>query len=577
MPWALPDGVSRNLMTFTQVKKAPGRWKFALSATICTAVAVLTVSSFAGLKVGLLGTTGAFIGLVAPDRPPRARIPILTGMIAFYIVAIAIGALTGGMPVLLTISLTVIAMIAVLGYNTLVADPPGAMFLILGPAIASYVGQRLPLHEIVLVCGCAAVVACVVSLLITVIRGVHPERDAVEVAQESVDAYLAAGPETSARELGALRDEAYTAVISGGIVLEDAVGREPRRKEWRRLNARLRRLHVALVRQILQRSIPQAKVAVRTMEQRRYLGRPKTQYLVRWGFSRSSLPWLAARRIGAAILLTCVIAYGLHVEQPYWAVMTTALVMSLNTDRLSLTHRAAQRLAGTIVGILLFFAVHSLHPNEYVTFVIVMLCVFLVQWTAAINYAIAAMFVTPMALLITSTSRPTANIDTLVRDRIVDTAIGAFASIVIIWLTGRRAPIMLARRQFRRGLRSLERVLVLAASGRWATDAGFEARRDLAFEQLQCAHILSLAQTDLPTQMKDWDLVERQFNEATYLVLAACWTDDPRRYLRLERMAAALQQIFADLPPINTRQIDAVALADRLRAMLRIGLSRPAR
>lgn len=578
MAWGLPETVSRHLLTFTEVKSVPGRWKFALSAMVCTAVAIAVVAGFVGIKLALLGTTGAFIGLVAPDRPARSRIPILLGMIAFYAVSVTIGALTGDSPVLLTISLTAIAMIAVLGYNTLVAEPPGAMFLILGPAIASYVGQTVPLGTLVGVCVGAAIVACAVSLVINAIRRIHPEQDAVEEAEEAVGAFLAADTTTiDPREYGALRDTAYASVISGGIVLEDAVGREPRRREWRRLNARLRYLHAQVVRRILARSIPHAKVAVRAMEQRRYLGRPKAEYLLRWGVSRSSLPWLASRRIGAAVLLTCVIAYGLHVSQPYWAVMTTALVMSLNADRLALTHRAAQRLAGTVVGILLFFAVHSLHPDEYASLAIVLLCVFLVQWTAPINYAIAAVFVTPMALLISTTARPSAHVSTLVQDRILDTTIGAFASIVIIWLTGRRAPIRLTRRQFRRGLRSLERVLVLAADGRWNDDSGFEARRDLAFEQLQCAHVLRLAQSDLPSQLKDWDRIERQFNEATYLLLAACWTDDPRKYLQLDRMAAYLQQIFADLPPINTRPIDAGALADRLRTMLRVGLSRPAR
>lgn len=578
MAWALPDTVSRHLLTFTEVKPAPGRWKFALSACVCAALAVGVIALFTGIGVALLGTTGAFIGLVAPDRPARSRVPILLGMIAFYAVSTTVGALTGDSPLLLTISLTAIAMIAVLGYNTLVAEPPGAMFLILGPAIASYVGQTMPLTELIGVCVGAAAIASAVSLAINALRGIHPEQDAVDQAQTAVEAYLTADTAgADPQQVNELRDAAYAAVISGGIVLEDAVGREPRRTEWRRLNARLRKLHGQVVRRILQRSIPHAKVTVRAMEQRRYLGRPKAEYVLRWGLSRSSLPWLAARRIGAAVLLTCVIAYGLHVSQPYWAVMTTALVMSLNADRLALTHRAAQRLAGTIVGILLFFGIHQLHPGEYLSLAIVLLCVFLVQWTAPINYAIAALFVTPMALLISTTARPSSQVAMLVQDRILDTAIGAFASIVVIWLTGRRAPIQLARRQFRRGLRSLERVIVIAADGRCNSETGFGARRDLAFEQLQCAHVLRLARSDLPAELEDWDRIERQFNEATYLLLAACWTDDPRTYLRLDRMATCLQQIFADLPPINSRPIDAPALADRLRVMLRIGLSRPAR
>ncbi|TWE09448.1 FUSC family protein [Rudaeicoccus suwonensis] len=573
MPSAIPSALSRQVMTFAEVKPAPGRWKFALHATAITAVAVALISLILGPALALVGLLGAFLGVVASNRPIRNRLVILSAMDATYIVGTALGTLVGESPVLLTMLLCTIAVITVLGYNTLVGEPPGAMFLIIGPAIATYLPSvGMARGSIIAVAAIGCIGASAASLLLQLLTPRQAEQDAMDGARQAVTEYLDTDVETTPlSRRAALRDNAYANVFAASMILEDAVGREPRLHRWRQMNSELRRLHVAIVERIVRIHLLGSTVAVSGMEQRRYLGRPDATYLVRWGLSTASLPWLAARRIGAAVLLTCVVSYGFHIGHPYWSVMTAALIMSMQADRLSLTHRALHRLAGTVVGIGVFAAVHSLHLSGIIVVLITLVLVFFIQLLAVRNYAIAVIFVTPMALLISTASSPYKPIGTIVGQRFLETLIGAAASLLVIWIMGRRTPIALVRRQFRRTLRSLERLLLLLSDGQQSTDSGYAARRDLAFEKLQCGRILQIAQSDLPGELADGDELETALNELTYVVLAACWTTDPVTALDAHAMAQRLQRLLAHLPPVGTTPVDATGIADALRVLLRVG------
>ncbi|WP_446664629.1 FUSC family protein [Flexivirga sp. B27] len=568
------EAINRQLLAFAEIKSAPGRWKFALHVLTIVIVAVTVISVLLGPSMGLIGITGAFLGFIAQSRPIRSRLVILGCLNATYIAWVAVGALVGSEPVLLTILLSLIALVTVLGYNTLVGEPPGAMFLILGPAIASYLPTvGVPAGKVILVCAIGCVSASATSLLLQLLtQHQHAEQDAIDTAEDAVRAYLDADRSIIPRhELARLRDQAFASVFGASMILEDAVGREPRLHRWRRMNTTLRRLHLAIIQQVVRVHLPGREVVVSGVEHRRYLGRPDASYLLRWGLSRSSLPWLAARRMAAAVLIACVISYGLHLDHPYWAAMTAALVMSVTADRLALTHRALHRLAGTAAGILLFFGIHATRPTGLVLLVIALVLIFFIQMLAVRNYALAVIFVTPMALLISTAGSPYLPVGDIVGERLLQTLIGAAASVAVIWVAGRRAPIALVRRQYRRSLRALERLLLLIADGEQSTARGYAARRDLAYEQLQSGRILQLAQTDLPDALADWSLLETSMNEASYVVLAACWTADPPHAIDAERMAGVLTRMIAALPPVGTKMVDARVIAGGLQRMLDIG------
>lgn len=568
------EAINRQLLTFAEVKPAPGRWKFALHVLTIVTVAIAVVSALLGPSMGLIGITGAFLGFIAQARPIRSRMVILAGLNLTYIACVSLGALVGSRPVLLTIALTLIALVTVLGYNSLVGEPPGAMFLIIGPAIASYLPTRgVPAGTVILVCAMGCVTSSLTSLLLQLLtRRRHAERDAVDTTREAVSAYLDANRATIPRyELARLRDQAFASVFGATMILEDAVGREPRVQHWRRMNAELRRLHLAIIQQVARVHLPGREVAVSGVEQRRYHGRPDARYLLRWGLSRSSLPWLAARRMAVAVFVTCLVSYGLHIGHPYWAAMTAALVMSVTADRLALTHRALHRVAGTVVGIGVFLAIHAAHPSGLVLLAVTLLLIFGIQMLAVRNYALGVIFVTPMALLISTAASTYQPVGAIAGQRLVETTVGAAISVTVLWVTGRKAPIALVRRQFRRSLYSLQSLLTLISDGEQSTEHGYAARRDLAYEQLQCGQILQIAQTELPRQLADWKLLETSLNEASYIVLAACWTTDPQHAIDAERMAGVLSRMIAALPPVGTQMVDARIISGGLRRMLEAG------
>lgn len=570
----VPETVTRQVMAFTEIAPAPGRWRFALEATFLTAVALVTVSLVVSPSLSIIGLTGAFLAVTARSRPLRARAAILAVMYAGYLISVTLGALTGSRPWLLTIALTLISVVAVLGYNALVGDQPGPMFLIIGAAIAAYLPTvHIPVATVIQINALGAGSACVAALLLQSLRRDTTVQDVIDGAEQAVTAYTDTAPgEGEAAERGRLRDAAYASIFRASTVLEAAVGSTPHSNRWVQAHHRLRRLHVDLVRRISLARLGGAPVAVGAMEQSRYLGLPSPAYLLRWGLSQRSLPWLAARRLAAAVILSCAVSYGLRIGHPYWAVLTTALIITVGADRLSLTHRALRRLAGTLAGVLVFFGLHALHPGGIWLLVAVLLLVFVMQMVVVRNYALGAIFITPMALLISSAGEPYEPVLHIAGLRILQTAIGAACSLLVIWVSSRGTPVLLVRRQYRRALRALEHLLVLLADGQHASDQGFSARRDLAFEQLQCASILAIAQVDLPLTLGRWDELEAALNEVSYTVLAACWTIDPPAVLNATAMAARLQRLLATLPPVSRQLVDAHELAQDLHDVLAVGI-----
>lgn len=572
----LRGALGDHLSAFAAVKPTPKkRWQFALRATLSCAAAIAVVALVVSPQLAFVGLTGAMLSTASGSRPWRARAWVLATMVVAYSVACIIATYVGGSPVLLTVFFTLLAGGAALIYHTVLTDPPGPIFLIIGPAIASYLPTRgMPPSQVALICVISAVVASTVNLLLDAASGRHPELTAVDEVESKVEELerLDASDEGNDVDLAAMRDQAYASVFSTSLVLDEAAGRHELEPTWVAAHIKLRRLHRRVVTAIAANEFPGARVAVSSLEQRRYLGAPGVSYLLRWGLSRRAFPWFAARRMTLAMVLTCIVSYALQVSHPYWTIMTTALVMSMGNGRLSLTYRALHRLVGTLAGLLVFAALHQAHLTGLALVVVILALMFAIQMTAVRNYALGVVFVTPMALLIATSVGTSAPTLIAVRDRVLDTAIGVAASLFVMWLTGYRTPVALVRRQYRRTLRSVERVLLLLADGQQSTEPGFVARRDLAYEELQAARILGIARQELPERLAPWGGVELAVNRLVFTVLSACWLARPAEVIDAGAMASALQRLLAMLPPVSTRDIDLTKFDADLRAVRRAGV-----
>lgn len=239
--------LAQELHTFVEVTPSPGRWKVAAHITICVMLTVLTISFVAGPRMGLLALTGTFLCTVSVKRTWRHRVTILGAMTLAYALAVTIGVSVSGNALMTTVALTALTGLSVVIWHALVGDPPGPIFLTIGPAIGTYLPTTgIPGHVFVEAVVFGAVMSSVLSLLLQWPFRHSPEDEAVETAQEACDDYFDSDPDGDFAETGRLRDTAYGSIFNAAWTLQSAAGR--RHSEHRlELTRRLRELHVAVV------------------------------------------------------------------------------------------------------------------------------------------------------------------------------------------------------------------------------------------------------------------------------------------------------------------------------------------
>ncbi|WP_084315971.1 FUSC family protein [Actinospica robiniae] len=132
------------------------------------------------------------------------------------------------------------------------------------------------------------------------------------------------------------------------------------------------------------------------------------------------------------------IAELLGVGRPYWAMVTAAAVFV--GTRVQHGQRALQRTVGTLLGLGVFAILDQFAKDSdliLVTLVVASGAIIEVFITA--NYWLGTVWVTPMALLITSLPG-NATADTLIGERLIDTVVGSIIGIVVTLLTDVRPP-----------------------------------------------------------------------------------------------------------------------------------------
>ncbi|QNS02606.1 FUSC family protein [Streptomyces xanthii] len=128
--------------------------------------------------------------------------------------------------------------------------------------------------------------------------------------------------------------------------------------------------------------------------------------------------WRMAIGTGAAGAVAAL----LGLEHGYWAAISAAAVLHSVNVRTT-AQRAVQRTLGTGVGLLLALAVLGLHLAPVTLTVVIVVLEFLLEYVAARNYALAVVFLTPIALLLTELAVP-APAGELVLDRVLGSVVG---------------------------------------------------------------------------------------------------------------------------------------------------------
>ncbi|WP_244933634.1 FUSC family protein [Neobacillus mesonae] len=154
-------------------------------------------------------------------------------------------------------------------------------------------------------------------------------------------------------------------------------------------------------------------------------------------FDKNSIVFISAVRYGVILMIAALAAYSFDFYRSYWIPLSCAAVM-LGSTIISTFHRAIQRTFGTIIGILAASIILSAKPQGIFIVFIIFTLTTLTELFIVRNYALAAMFITPNALLIAESSTHLHKISVFASARMVDVIIGCLIGLIGTYLTGRR-------------------------------------------------------------------------------------------------------------------------------------------
>ncbi len=417
------------------LKVNPGGWRWAAGLRTAFAFALpaglLVVSGRA--EWALFVCFGAFAVMYGEGRAYRARWRVISLAGAALLASVGIGIVVGrGIPDLgapdwlVEIAvLPAIAMVGVYVINAARLGPSGVMFFLVAAsgalaAVRSGVGARGIVVATVL--GVAG--ALVVSMAGRLVRPDRPERDAVARAVRAADGYVAARERGTAT--ATQRHTAAEALWTGWATVYDA-GLSDRAGDSGPVPELLaaHRRWAAVAGPADDEEDPQAIP----------LAHPTLRYRLRRSLSWDSHAVAATVRAGCAGVIAGAASGLLGSTRPHWAILTALIILQAGPDRVHGQVRAVHRLIGTVVGLGVFAALYQLSPTGFALVVVLAALQFGVELFIVRNYALAAIFFTPVALFAGGAGAGGQAVGPVMRDRLIETAIGVVVAVLVMrWL-----------------------------------------------------------------------------------------------------------------------------------------------
>ncbi|MDK3018019.1 FUSC family protein [Pseudodonghicola flavimaris] len=138
----------------------------------------------------------------------------------------------------------------------------------------------------------------------------------------------------------------------------------------------------------------------------------------------------ASGRIVIGAGLAAAISHALGGHYPAWAAMGALAVMQGGHLHVSM-NRALQRMAGTVVGALIAWAILIQDPGFLTVAVALAILQFTTELIIGTNYAFGQVLVTPMALLMSHLAAPATAGPAMAPERVIDTLLGASLGILV--------------------------------------------------------------------------------------------------------------------------------------------------
>lgn len=557
-------GLVEYLRPLARWNPGPMRRWIALRAAAAVALPLVGFTLAGHGQQGFLAGMGVFAVLYGAAAPVRRRFVVTPLAGVGLLASMTLGILLAGHPFLAVLGMAAAATIAAVLSYALQVGPPGAFFFALVTGIANIAASHGADPLTILGFAAVGVLSAVLVGTSDVWFGGHGIEDAaVGHAEEAVERYLS---ESDRDMVPALRraaaqslNTAWTAVTDGGSD---------------RFDGRLQRVHSRYAGAV-SRSIGgpdeevTAELALHEAARVRQvsLGRPRPGWSLRQALRWPSEDLLVGIRVAAAAIIAGSVALLLDNAHAYWAAAFAVLIVHVGGTRSSQLHRAFQRTVGTALGLIAFTLLLRLDLSHWWTVAVVIALQFVVEMLITRNYALAVVFLTPLALVI---SEAVTGMDTtmILLDRGIDTVIGVGAAVLVLVTSSHLGrPELLLRAHARRVVLALDDVLADLAERRTRTDEGMAAHlehcRQLYVELLASDQVARRALADAPEAVGPYRRMEELLASVGYLVLGATWNPRVRGQSALMAQAREALGALADHPV--TRRRAAEDITDDLR------------
>jgi len=557
----------------------------AVRAAASLGISVSVVWAAVDLRAGLITVIGAFSAVYCSDRPYRNRAIVLGGIVGALAMATCLGAWTRTHPTLDILAVAVAAMIATFICYVLRIGPPGAYMLVLACAI----GTALPiasfgLWQIALLVCIGGATAWIVHMLGVFVDFRGPERSAVLASAKAVATFAQAdrGPQAERA-----CEDAARALHDAWIVLVSLQPARPRPngrlQQLRVLNHELHRLFAeCIVADDETADANRGPITHRTLEiaeaarqpfgrgdrsEKQFpvfpLGGLGMRLSIRGGLRLRSPAFATTRRVGLAVVVAGGIGTCFGIVRPYWAMAAAVLVLHAGGGWNYVLRRGIERTAGTLAGLGLIAVLLRLHLAGVQLVCALVVMQFTIEMLVPRNYALAAIFITPLALLVGSGGDDASLTGGgLLWARAEETILGCATGMLVYALTASRRPNSI-RSAITRAIASIAQLIEPLATGDVSTPGALIVRRDLQ-------HALIALVLQFETQFGS---AAKHSNAAAclrpavaavvrlgYKVLAACWS---RESLNDETNATHDSGLRANDTPILSATFDRLIEAYR--------------
>jgi uncharacterized membrane protein YccC len=458
------------------------RWPFGLRAGLSVGIPLVAGALSHHASDGALASIGSFAGFYGPDAPYRHRLRLVTGVGVALTVVVPLGSLCAATAWLSVLLIGLVAATASFACLALRVPPPREYLIVLGVLAATGIPAGLTgaLREAALVAA-GAVIGGVITMAPALGRGRdRPQQQALAQAWSAVRHVLqtAGTPEARAARRQAVADVARAREVLGqagpadtadragretmlrslaaaGVALASALSvshdaREPLDPRWVATVGRLGPgdgppFHISDRKGSDLPGLRWALQAARRIEQGddseldvTRLPRLSVRARLRAALNPNAVIVTSAVRIGIAVAAGAAVGQLLGLGHSYWVGLTAAAALQANNVTF-LVRRAASRLAGTLAGVVLAWAVFTSNPVVLVVAAMATVAQFIAETIIRASYGLAVVFVTVLALSIYDLGDPRAQIGAALGARALDTALGAALVVLLRLVLWRRA------------------------------------------------------------------------------------------------------------------------------------------